>query len=59
MSAVALAVVVVMALTNGCARVHVRRAALEELAATIAAITAHAGNGRSTAPCVARSSSRR
>jgi hypothetical protein len=57
MSAIARALVLVLALASGCARVHVRRAALEELAATVAAgIASHAGQAPHSAarPCPSR-----
>jgi hypothetical protein len=47
------ALVAVVILISSCARVHVRREALEQLAATIAAgVASDAGRGRSGAhPC--------
>jgi hypothetical protein len=56
MSAITRTVLLAAALAAGCARVHVRRAALEELAATVAAgLAAHSGQpARSAHPCPSR-----
>ena len=59
MSAIARTLALVATLAGGCVRVHIRRAALEELAATVAAgIAAHASHSAASAhACPAHHSS--